>query len=60
VPGADVLNWTLMVLGYAAAFRGDHTRSEQLFETAVDVTVPPRTHGRVEDQLTTPTSRSIG
>ncbi len=39
-----LLNWTLMLLGYAAAFRGDRERSEQLFEAAVGVTVPPRTH----------------
>lgn len=39
-----LLNWTLMLLGYAAAFRGDLRRSEQLFEAAVSVAVPPRTH----------------
>jgi hypothetical protein len=33
-----------MLLGYTAAFRGDLQRSEQLFEEAVRVAVPPRTH----------------
>lgn len=39
-----LLNWTLMLRGYVAAFRGDMERSEQLFEAAVGVSVPPRTH----------------
>jgi predicted ATPase/DNA-binding SARP family transcriptional activator len=39
-----LLNWTLMLLGYAAAFRGDRVRAEHLFEAAVGVAVPPRTH----------------
>jgi predicted ATPase/DNA-binding SARP family transcriptional activator len=39
-----LLNWTLMLLGYTAAFQGDETRAEQLFAAAVDVPVPPRTH----------------
>jgi hypothetical protein len=33
-----------MLRGYTAAFRGDLQRSEQLFEAAVGIAVPPRTH----------------
>jgi predicted ATPase/DNA-binding SARP family transcriptional activator len=39
-----LLNWTLMLQGYTAAFQGDDARAERLFEAAVDVTVPPHTH----------------
>ncbi len=33
-----------MLLGYSATFQGDHERAEQLFEEAVAVEVPDRTH----------------
>lgn len=39
-----LLNWTLMLRGYVAAFRGDHRESEELFAAAVSVPVPARTH----------------
>jgi hypothetical protein len=37
-------NWTLMLLGYAAAGQGRSDEAERLFGAAVDVEVPPRTH----------------
>ncbi|MDQ7908153.1 BTAD domain-containing putative transcriptional regulator [Phytohabitans sp. ZYX-F-186] len=37
-------NWTLMLLGYSAAAQGRHEAAERLFDAAVDVEVPPRTH----------------
>ena len=39
-----LLNWTLMLHGYGAAFQGDHDRADQLFEQAAEVEVPGRTH----------------
>jgi predicted ATPase/DNA-binding SARP family transcriptional activator len=39
-----LLNWSLMLLGYSATFQGDHKRAEQLFEEAVAIDVPARTH----------------
>jgi predicted ATPase/DNA-binding SARP family transcriptional activator len=39
-----LLNWTLMLRGYTAAFRGDVDASQALFEAAVNVAIPPRTH----------------
>jgi predicted ATPase/DNA-binding SARP family transcriptional activator len=37
-------NWTLMLLGYSAAGQGRSEEAERLFDAAVDVEVPPRTH----------------
>ncbi|MGN9908655.1 BTAD domain-containing putative transcriptional regulator [Phytohabitans sp. LJ34] len=37
-------NWALMLLGYSAAGQGRHEEAERLFDAAVDVEVPPRTH----------------
>ena len=37
-------NWALMLLGYSAAAQGRPEEAEPLFEAAVDVGVPPRTH----------------
>ncbi len=39
-----LLNWTLMLHGYGAAFQGDHDRADHLFEQAAHVEVPARTH----------------
>lgn len=39
-----LLNWALMLRGFVAVFRGDVEGSERLFEAAVAVAVPPRTH----------------
>ena len=39
-----LLNWTLMLHGYGAAFQGDHDRADQLFEQAAQIEVPARTH----------------
>lgn len=39
-----LLNWTLMLHGYGAAFQGDHERADHLFEQAAQVEVPARTH----------------
>jgi hypothetical protein len=39
-----LLNWTLMLHGYGAAFQGDHDRADTLFEEAALVDVPARTH----------------
>ncbi len=39
-----LLNWTLMLLGYSATFQAESDRAEQLFEAAVAVEVPERTH----------------
>ncbi len=39
-----LLNWTLMLHGYGAAFQGDHQRADELFEEAALVDVPARTH----------------
>ncbi len=39
-----LLNWTLMLHGYGAAFQGDHDRADHLFEEAARVEVPARTH----------------
>jgi predicted ATPase/DNA-binding SARP family transcriptional activator len=39
-----LLNWTLMLLGYSATFQGAHDRAERLFEEAVAIAVPERTH----------------
>ncbi|WP_167305830.1 ATP-binding protein [Nocardioides euryhalodurans] len=39
-----LLNWTLMLHGYGAAFQGDHDRADRLFEDAARVEVPARTH----------------
>ena len=39
-----LLNWTLMLHGYGAAFQGDHDRADHLFEQAAQIEVPARTH----------------
>jgi predicted ATPase/DNA-binding SARP family transcriptional activator len=39
-----LLNWTLMLLGYSAAFQGKQDRAERLFDQALSVRVPERTH----------------
>jgi predicted ATPase/DNA-binding SARP family transcriptional activator len=39
-----LLNWTLMLQGYAASFQGRHQEAEALFAAGVAVAVPPRTH----------------
>ncbi len=39
-----LLNWTLMLNGYGAAFQGDHDRADHLFEQAAQIEVPARTH----------------
>lgn len=40
----SLLNWTLMLLGYSAACQGDRERADRLFDEAVSLTVPERTH----------------
>lgn len=39
-----LLNWTLMLLGFSAAFQGRRAAADQLFDQAVDVPLPVRTH----------------
>lgn len=39
-----LLNWSLMLHGYGAAFQGDHDRADHLFEQAARIEVPARTH----------------
>jgi len=39
-----LLNWSLMLLGYSASFQGEHERAEQVFDEALGVEVPERTH----------------
>lgn len=39
-----LLNWTLMLHGYGAAFQGDHDRADHLFDQAAQIEVPARTH----------------
>jgi predicted ATPase/DNA-binding SARP family transcriptional activator len=39
-----LLNWTLMLLGYSAACQGERERAERLFDEAVALRVPDRTH----------------
>ena len=39
-----LLNWSLMLHGYGAAFQGDHDRADRLFEQAAQIEVPARTH----------------
>jgi hypothetical protein len=39
-----LLNWSLMMLGYAALFQNEQERADQCFEQAVAVEVPDRTH----------------
>ena len=38
------LNWSLMLLGYNALFRGRPDRADAYFNDAIDVEVPARTH----------------
>ena len=38
------LNWSLMLLGYNALFRGRPDQADASFNDAIDVEVPPRTH----------------
>jgi tetratricopeptide (TPR) repeat protein len=39
-----LLNWTLTLLGFSAAFQGKQDRADELFDEAVDVPIPDRTH----------------
>ncbi len=39
-----LLNWTLSLLGFSAAFQGKRDRADQLFDEAVSVSIPDRTH----------------
>ena len=39
-----LLNLTLVMLGYSASVQGTRDRAEQLFDDAIDVEVPQRTH----------------
>ena len=39
-----LLNWTLMLHGYGAAFQGDYDRADRLFEQAAQIDIPARTH----------------
>ncbi|WP_372733948.1 BTAD domain-containing putative transcriptional regulator [Nocardioides sp.] len=39
-----LLNWTLMLHGYGAAFQGAHDRADDLFEQAAQIELPARTH----------------
>lgn len=40
----SLLNLTLVLLGYSALWQGQHRRADQLFDDAVGVQVPRRTH----------------
>ncbi|WP_027661543.1 ATP-binding protein [Salinispora fenicalii] len=39
-----LLHWTLMLLGFSAAFQGQRAVADQLFDQAIDVPLPARTH----------------
>lgn len=39
-----LLHWTLMLLGFSAAFQGRRAAADQLFDQAIDVPLPARTH----------------
>jgi len=39
-----LLNWTLSLLGFSAAFQGKQDRADQLFDEAISVSIPDRTH----------------
>jgi predicted ATPase/DNA-binding SARP family transcriptional activator len=50
-----LLNWTLMLLGYSALFQGERARADELFDAAVTVELPERTHspnGPIEARAT--------
>jgi predicted ATPase len=40
-----LLNWCLMLLGLSASGQGEHDRAARLFDEAVSVEIPKRTHG---------------
>ena len=39
-----LLNWSLMLLGFSAAFQGAPEQAERLFGEGIDVLIPDRTH----------------
>lgn len=39
-----LLHWTLMLLGFSAAFQGQRAAADRLFDQAIDVPLPARTH----------------
>lgn len=39
-----LLNWTLTLLGFSAAFQGRRAAADTLFDQAIDVPLPARTH----------------
>ncbi|NYT96243.1 BTAD domain-containing putative transcriptional regulator [Salinispora sp. H7-4] len=39
-----LLHWTLMLLGFSASFQGQRAAADQLFDQAIDVPLPARTH----------------
>ncbi|GAB3171207.1 BTAD domain-containing putative transcriptional regulator [Myceligenerans halotolerans] len=39
-----LLNWSLMLLGFSAAFQGARERAERLFDEGIDLLIPDRTH----------------
>lgn len=39
-----LLHWTLMLLGFSAAFQGLRAAADQFFDQAIDVPLPARTH----------------
>lgn len=42
-----LLNWTLMLLGFSAAFQHKKDRADHLFDEALSVPIPERTHSPV-------------